>query len=75
MLPASDAVGVLSKMTVPRSWVDPDAKRARARNFDHHHAPTADPTTVASIPRVCLFTGASGLGDRNTGASAAVSET
>jgi len=41
-------MGVLWKMTVPRSGeaVLTDAARWR----DHHHAPTADPITLARIP-------------------------
>ena len=57
MIPSvSDATGVLSKMTVPRSGEDAE-RAARDRRCDvSHHAPTAEPTTVARMPNVRLVT-------------------
>ena len=52
-LSASDAVGVLSKMTVPRSRESGVERRDR-RWVVIHHAPTAEPTIVARIPSVLL---------------------
>jgi hypothetical protein len=44
-----EALGVLSKITVPRSTAPGDD---RPRRRDHHQAPSADPTRPARIPYV-----------------------
>jgi hypothetical protein len=49
-------VGVLSNMTVPRSRRDVIESLCDLRWVVHHHAPNADPTTPAMIPRVRLVT-------------------
>jgi hypothetical protein len=50
-------VGVLSNTTVPRSRRDAfDKSLCDLRWVVHHHAPNADPTTPAIIPRVRLVT-------------------
>jgi hypothetical protein len=52
----SVAVGVLSKITVPLVRLGRSRVDARdPRWVVHHHAPTADPTTPARIPRVRLL--------------------
>jgi hypothetical protein len=52
--------GVLSKMTVPRSRADTmDEDPRDLRCVVHHHAPNAEPTTLAIIPRVRLVKQAS----------------
>src|SRR4051812_2560822 len=64
MASTSDARGVLSKMTVPRSPAAGVAVRVRCW-VTSHHAPSAEPTMVITIPRVRLLTRASGLSRSN----------
>jgi hypothetical protein len=66
----SDGVGVLSKITVPRSRaaVSCLADRAPARCRAHNHVPIAEPSAPASIPRVRLLKGASCAGYFKVGA-------
>ncbi|PYR95195.1 MAG: hypothetical protein DMF84_01750 [Acidobacteria bacterium] len=62
MASTSLGVGVLSKMTVPRSRTDTMDEDSRGlRWVVHHHAPNADPTTPAIIPRVRLVKSASAI--------------